>query len=547
MARRRFDLQTAINLIQESSDEESHSSVSGESHELPYDFSSGDDSDTSQLEEEACENVGGIEWWENPRAPGRESAGNVVTSFEGKFVSAIHPNSPIEAFEYYLSADIDDFVRFTNLEARRVLAKPETSEYLKSRWIPVDRIEMNAFIGVHLAAGVNKQNMTNVKRLFDIEKSSPLYGTTMPRERFEIIRRFFRCDDKLKRDGDDKLSPVRFVFERKLIDFQKCYSCSPFLSIDEQLLRFHGRLSFRMYIPSKPERYGIKIIWLVDNDTGYVVNGLVYTGQHTFKGKSFEEISSPRDRTVMVVCEPVLGKGANITMDNWFTSISVAQRLHAENTTLVGTLRRNSRCIPSKAKECRGRERGNCRYFFAENFTLLSMKDRKRQPILLLSSQHHRPGVRNGKPEIVDFYNRNKSGVDNMDHMLSLTSSARKSNRWTYGFLFNLIDVTLLNAFIMFTKTSERQMSRSKFLDDLCMSLCRPQMQRRLTSKKTRAVRIGLELFDLHSEVNQESEKKRGRCKFCSNDNKHSNKCRVCCGFTCKSHGSSSWTHFSCE
>ena len=165
----------------------------------------------------------------------------------------------------------------------------------------------------------------------------------------------------MKRDGDDKLSPVPFIFQRKLIDFQKYYSCSPFLSIEELLLRFHGRLSFRMYIPNKSEKYGIKIIWLVDNDTGYVFNGLVYTGQHTFKGKSFEEILSPRDRTVMVVCEPVLGKGANITMDNWFTSISVAQRLHAENTTLVGTLRQNSRRIPTKAKECRGRERGNCR------------------------------------------------------------------------------------------------------------------------------------------------------------------------------------------
>ena len=118
-----------------------------------------------------------------------------------------------------------------------------------------------------------------------------------------------------------------------------------------------------MYIPNKPERYGINIIWFVDNDPGYVFNGLVYTGQHTFKEKSFEEISSPRDRTGMVVCEPVLGIGTNITMDNWFTSISVAQRLHAENTTLVGTMRRNSLCVPTKAKECRGRERGNCKYF----------------------------------------------------------------------------------------------------------------------------------------------------------------------------------------
>lgn len=547
MSRRRFDIQSAINFIQESSDDDNSSTASGESHMLPSAFSSEDESTDSESEQEPCENIDGVSWWETPRPPTREPLQNIVISHEGKFSSGIHPTSPEEAFEFYLSEDIDDFVRYTNLEARRVLSKPDASEQLRSRWIPVDRTEMKAFVGLHIAAGVNKQNMTNVKRLWNVKLSSPLFSTTMTRERFEMIRRFFRCDDKLKRNIDDKLSPVRFVFERKLQDYQKCYSCSPYLSIDEQLLRFHGRLSFRMYIPSKPERYGIKIIWLVDNDTGYVFNGLVYIGPNTFYGKPFEDIASVRDRTVMVVCEPIFGKGANITMDNWFSSISVARRLYNERTTMVGTLRRNSRCIPKKAKESRGRQRRDCRYFFTENLTLLSMKDRKPQPILLLSSQHFRPGDRNGKPEIVDFYNQNKSGVDNMDHMISLTSSARKSSRWTYGFVFNLIDVTLLNAFIMFEKTSGHQMKRSQFLDDLVFALCSPQMKNRLSFRSTRAVRIGLELYDIRSTSSHEPERKRGRCKFCSDDNKHSNKCSICNGFTCKSHGASSWTHFACD
>lgn len=175
---------------------------------------------------------------------------------------------------------------------------------------------MNAFRGLRIAAGVNKQNMTNVKRLWNIKLSSPLFCTTMTRERFKMIRCFFRSDDKVKRNGNDKLSPVRVIFERKVRDYQTCYSHSPYLSIDEQFLPFHGRLSFRMYSPSKPERYCVRIVLLVDNDTGYIFSGLLYIRQNAFMGKPFQEIASARVRTVMVVCEPIFGKRANSTGDN---------------------------------------------------------------------------------------------------------------------------------------------------------------------------------------------------------------------------------------
>lgn len=44
------------------------------------------------------------------------------------------------------------------------------------------------------------------------------------------------------------------------------------------------------------------------------------------------------------------------------------------------------------------------------------------------------------KPAIIMHYNATKSGVDNLDHLVSLYSCKRKTNRWPMTMLFNIID-----------------------------------------------------------------------------------------------------------
>lgn len=487
--------------------------------------------------------VGGVDWHRQPIGGGREPNRNIVTATEYRFTAGVRPNSPVEAFLLFWEDDIEDMVRFTNLEARRIIAKPTTANSVKDKWYPVDSIEMKAFIGLHISAGVNKQNMTSVERLWDVKRSSPIFAATMTRERFDLIRRFFRNDDRLRRDRNDRLSPVRSLFDQKLAQFQQIYRCGPHCTIDEQLLRFHGRLAFRMYIPSKPEKYGVKIFWIVDNDSGYIMNGLVYIGQSTFTDKPFEEIESIRDRTSMVLCAPIFNMGVNVTMDNWFTSIQLANLFSQKRTTLVGTLRFNSRGVPPEAKLSANRARGSTSYFYSTNMTLLSYKDRKPKPILFLSSQHRQSRDVEGKPEIVAYYNATKSGVDTMDHKLSLTSSVRKSRRWTYTFLFNLLDVSLINAHILYNKVSGRVVPRVEFLDAICDSLCKPQMQRRVAKKKSLETKLALEIFQIRAPPIP-AEKKRGRCKLCNDDRKYTSKCGICGSFSCKEHGS--FIHNTC-
>jgi len=51
-----------------------------------------------------------------------------------------------------------------------------------------------------------------------------------------------------------------------------------YLTVDEQLLAFRGRCSFKQYIPSKPAKYGLKMFALVDAKTAYTFNLEAYVG-----------------------------------------------------------------------------------------------------------------------------------------------------------------------------------------------------------------------------------------------------------------------------
>lgn len=54
---------------------------------------------------------------------------------------------------------------------------------------------------------------------------------------------------------------------------------------------------------------------------------------------------------VLKLMEPFTGCGRNVTTDNFFTSVSLAKKLLAKKTTIVGTIRGNKRELPKLAKE----------------------------------------------------------------------------------------------------------------------------------------------------------------------------------------------------
>ena len=64
-----------------------------------------------------------------------------------------------------------------------------------------------------------------------------------------------------------------------MVNCRDNYTAGPVVIIDGQLLIFRGKCRFRMFIPSKPAKYGLKIFMVCDSESSYCLNASPYLGK----------------------------------------------------------------------------------------------------------------------------------------------------------------------------------------------------------------------------------------------------------------------------
>ena len=65
-----------------------------------------------------------------------------------------------------------------------------------------------------------------------------------------------------------------------------------------------------------------------------------------------------------------------------------------------------------------------------------------------MSSLHPNNNIaESGKPEIVEFYNKNKAGVDALDQIVCHYTAYHKSHRWSLAVFCNILDMSTYNAY----------------------------------------------------------------------------------------------------
>ena len=185
---------------------------------------------------------------------------------------------------------------------------------------------------------------------------------------------------------------------------------------------------FRQYIPSKPAKYGIKIWWCCDAQTSYPLNGQVYLGKQPDQPREVGQGA----RVVKDMVAPWYRSGRNVTADNFFTSIPLAEDLLQNGLTYVCTIRSNKAEIPAEMKPNKNKEVYSSMFGFKDQVTLVSYVPKKDKSVKALSTMHYDSAVEgeDRKPEIILHYNATKSGVDNLDHLCTLYTCRRKVNRW---------------------------------------------------------------------------------------------------------------------
>jgi len=385
---------------------------------------------------------------------------------------------------------VDNIALQTNREANRRIRKwnEEHPDAMREPWTDVTDDEMRAFLGLCILAGAYKSNHEPVSYLWSEQEGRPVFTATMSRARYTDILKYIRFDDKATRDSrreTDKLAPFRDIWMMFIAQLPKYYVPGTDLCVDEQLVAFRGRCGFKQYIPSKPAKYGLKIWWCCDSDTSYPLNGQIYLGRQPGESREVGQGA----RVVHDLVSPWKKSGRNVVADNFFSSVELVEELLQDGLTYTGTVRSNKPHIPVQMKPSSSRDVHSTLFGFHNQLTLVSYVPKPAKSVIVISSMHHDKAVEGDKkkPQMILHYNATKSGVDNMDHLATLYTSRRKTNRWPLVLFFNMLDIAAIAACILWLttnpdwKSSEGKRRRGIFLRELGYSLVRPHMITRST------------------------------------------------------------------
>lgn len=399
---------------------------------------------------------------------------------------------PIDVWSLIFSDEmVNNVVRWTNTKIDVV--RQRYADPAKSDLRPCTVNEMKSFLGLLIYSAIFKSNNEDICSLFATDGTGrDIFRTTMSRARFAIILICLRFDDPNDRDvraATDPAAAISEMLQNFVENSQNCYSLGANATVDEMLISFRGRCKFKMYIPSKPAKYGLKAQILADSKTYFVYNMYLYCGKGT-DGLTLtpeeQKLSIPT-QAVVRLCKPIVKSNRNITCDNWYTSIELADELKKRGLTLVGTIRKNRKEIPNEFLPSNKRTCGSNLYGFTKNTTLISHVPKKRKAVLLISTMHHSGEIdpETNKPEIIAYYNKTKGGVDTVDEKCSKYCSSRRTRRWPMVVFFRLLDMSALNAFVVYQSLQDsKPITRMIFLKTLAKQLTQPALQERLVNTR---------------------------------------------------------------
>ncbi|GFO04045.1 PiggyBac transposable element-derived protein 4-like [Plakobranchus ocellatus] len=253
----------------------------------------------------------------------------------------------------YFSLMVDDGM-ITNLveETNRYAGQTLRGKTLSPRsrfqqWMEVTVGEMWAFLGLIVAMGlIVIENMAEYWSLHDIYRL-PFFSSVMVKDRFLLILSFFHVADNERQapkddPGYDPIYKIRTWVEALNRNFGRTFSPRKNIAIDEAMVAWRGPLSFRVYNPDKPDKFGIKVFELCDSNTAYFCKLDFYTGKRQ---------SSPRGATFDVVeglIAPYLDCSRTLYVDNYYTSPILFTYLKEHGTLACGTMRMNHQRGPPK-------------------------------------------------------------------------------------------------------------------------------------------------------------------------------------------------------
>ena len=461
----------------------------------------------------------------------------------------------VDVFLKYFDNDIVDQILFqSNLYANQ-----------RQRSVPsITRAEFFGFLGINLVMGYHKLPSWTDYWKSDQDLTVPFVSSTLPRNRFAQILANLHVNDNtcVPTGNQDKLYKLRPLITAMNSNYVKLYNVSRKLSIDESMILFKGRHSIKQYNPMKPIKRGYKLWARADLD-GYISKFDVYQGKTTeTSSEAVDTDDAPKfglgEQVVQNMAIDLFDKHHQLYFDNYFTSVPIMEYLKENGVDACGTIRSSRKGLPVDLAD--NLERGECDYRVSkEGLVLFKWDDNKAVYVLSnfhgTSISHVKRTQKDGSkleftcPLSIKEYNEYMGGVDKADMLCAVQGLSRKSKKWWHRIFFGIVDRTIVNAQIAYSKFEGVSVSVLEFRRSVAQSLITlsrpvhvgrprstpsplaPAKRRKSDYSVSKAIR--LHNRGVHWIV---YEKKHGRCEVCQKNKIESrphSKCAMCKVFLC--------------
>ena len=221
----------------------------------------------------------GIQREKERRVSGRAENENILRGAEGL-------RGTVEGFELFITDEMmQDVSNNTNKNIRNFMTHfhdvlKESSKYTYMK--ETDLIELKALIGLLYLRAALRLNIFKTREIFFHESSHEIFAATMSYNRFAFLIRFLEFDDKKTRRQrwrEDKFAAIREFLMKMNENNGRCRNLSPYVSVDETLYPYHGRIDMKQYNPSKPAKHGLLYRSLCDAKVPYTYSTLPYASK----------------------------------------------------------------------------------------------------------------------------------------------------------------------------------------------------------------------------------------------------------------------------
>lgn len=499
----------------------------------------------------------GTKWMKEPLEARTSTKSEYIPNIQaGPRDFAKTKKKPSECFSLFFDESIIYMIaKYTN---ERILR--EKKKFSRERDAKLtDEVEIYALLGILFLGGSSKSSKEHFLQLFDSKKGIGMEAIylAMSSQRYRFLMKNLRFNDPVTDQiTEDKMAPIRVLFQILVNNFQTHFKPSHELAFGELLTVYKGRCGFRQHTPKKNVKYGIKMFALVDCQYPYTYNLELYLGNNPGP----YEISNRKLDVVMRMTDPIQGEYRNVTMKNSFTTLELAEALFAKKVTIIGSIKPDKKEVPRAFRTIKDKALYSSMFGFSDVATLVQYICKRDKAVLLMSTKHCECSIDKKsdqlKPEIKVDYDRTKTALEILDKMCSKNDVSRNSRWWPATILFRLMNIAAVNALCIYTfnRGLNEKIVRHEFQIELGLSMIKPMLQRRVNSERIPKtvkqkicelldipipldVELNVNLTDLSSTCIKTGP--RGKCYICKKKRVHKSSrdlCINCESFICLEH-----------